>query len=128
MSTSLHNLVQSGFADATTYDTHRPSYPLESVDLMLNNLGILDAPGARILEIGAGTGKLTEQLVGQEKSYNILAVEPHGPMRTVLERKSLPGVKVVDATAANLGGVENAWADAVVIAQVSSKASINTTG
>ena len=128
MSTDLHNLVQSGFADAMTYDTHRPSYPLESVNLMLDKLGILNAPGARILEIGAGTGKLTEQLVGYGESYDILAVEPHAPMRAVLEQKSLPGVRVVDATAANLGGVDDAWADAVVVAQVSLNASTNTTG
>ena len=124
MPASLHNLVQTGFADAMTYDAHRPSYPLKSVNLMLDKLEILDAPGARILEIGAGTGKLTEQLVGQEKNYDILAVEPHAPMRAVLERKSLPGVKAVDAPAANLSGVEDAWADALVVAQVSLNASI----
>lgn len=91
---------------------------------MLTKLGTLNVPGARILEIGAGTGKLTEQLVGQDRRYDIIAIEPYVPMRKVLESKSLPGVKAVDGTATKLEGIEDGWADAVVIAQVSLKSSI----
>ena len=119
MSTGLHPLVQSGFVSAMTYDTYRPSYPVESVDRMLDTLGVFNMPKARILEIGAGTGKLTEQLVAHEKGYEIIAVEPHVHMRQVLDNKALSGVKVMNRTATNLEGVEEAWADAVVIAQVS---------
>lgn len=121
MSTTLGHpdLIESGFTNAMTYDTHRPSYPAESVNKMLEEMKILDVPAARILEIGAGTGKLTEQLVAHERSYEIIAVEPHVHMRQVLDAKALPGVKVLNGTATNLEGIEEAWADCVVVAQVS---------
>lgn len=119
MSAALGHLVESGFANAITYDAHRPSYPAESLNKMLEEMKILDVAAARILEIGAGTGKLTEQLVAHERSYEIIAVEPHAQMRRVLNAKALPGVKVLNATAANLEGIEEAWADGVVVAQVS---------
>ena len=71
------------------------------------------------LEIGAGTGKLTEQLKSHDRSYQIVAVEPHYHMRQVLNNKALPGVKVLNGTATNLAGIDEAWADGVVVAQVS---------
>lgn len=108
MSAALGHLVESGFANAMTYDTHRPSYPAESVSKMLEKMKILDVPAARILEIGAGTGKLTEQLVAHKRSYELIAVEPHVQMRKVLDAKALPGVKVLNGTAANLEGIEEA--------------------
>ena len=118
MSDGLGHLVEEGFADALTYDTYRPYYPVDSLKQMLEKLKIIDVAGARILDIGAGTGKLTEQLVNHDRSYDIIAVEPHIPMRQVLESKALKGVKIVDGTAANLEGIEEDWADAVVVAQV----------
>ena len=115
MSTPLPQLVDSGFADALTYDAHRPSYPLHSVELMLDRLKVPNE--ARILEIGAGTGKLTEQLTARSSDHDICAVEPHYHMRQVLGQKALPRVRVLNGTAANIA-VEDSWADAVVIAQV----------
>jgi SAM-dependent methyltransferase len=62
--------VFDGVAEA--YDAARPSYPPELVDAAIA-AGGLDAE-SRILEIGAGTGKLTEMLV--ERGLRIHAVEP----------------------------------------------------
>lgn len=45
---------------------------------MLEKMKILEVPAARILEIGAGTGKLTEQLVAHEWSYDISVTRRHG--------------------------------------------------
>ena len=73
---------------------------------------------ARILEVGAGTGKFTELLARREEDYEILAVEPHEGMRKELERKELQGVKVVEGSAGDLGAVEEGWAEGVVVAQV----------
>lgn len=114
-----HQDVESGFADAITYNTHRPSYPAESVNRMLEKMKILEVPAARILEIGVGTGKLTEQLVAHERSYKLIAVELHVQMRKVLHAKALPGGKVLNGMAGNLEGIEEAWADGVVVAQIS---------
>ena len=118
MSAILAPLVDNGFADATAYDTFRPSYPTLSIDKMLDRMSLLDNPGARIVEVGAGSGKLTEQLAAYEESYDIIAVEPHAHMREVLLSKRLTGVRVLNGTAEDLGAIEEAWADGVVVAQV----------
>ena len=65
-------------AAAVTYERARPSYPDEAIDWLL-------PPGARdVLDLGAGTGKLTATLValGAEAS----AVEPDRAMLTELRR------------------------------------------
>ena len=80
---------------------------------------ILEVPTARILKLGAGTGKLTEQLVAYERPYELIAVELHVQMRKVIDAKALSGVKVLNGIAANLEGIEETWAEGVVVAQVS---------
>ena len=118
MSFTIADRAQSGFADATTYDTHRPSYPAESVDNLLDNLKVSNVPGARILEIAAGTGKFTTILANRPEGYEVVAVEPHAEMRQVLEKKTLKGIKIVAGTATSMDTVEDGWADAVIVAQV----------
>ena len=126
MAESLLDLhTTSSFANAQRYDDHCLSYHPETVELFLKK--VLQAPnphGLRILEIGAGTGKFTEQLVGalnddpKYDGYSYLAVEPHTEMARVLATKKLPGVQLVRARAESMEGVESEWADAVVVAQV----------
>jgi SAM-dependent methyltransferase len=62
--------VFDGVAEA--YDAARPSYPVELVDVAIAAGGLGSA--SRILEIGCGTGKLTELLV--DRGLRIHAVEP----------------------------------------------------
>lgn len=69
------------------------------------------------MDLGAGTGIFTEALAAREEGFEIVAVEPHADMRAVLEKRNLPGVKVVDGTAEDVP-VESGWADAVFVAQV----------
>ena len=57
---------------AAEYDAVRPSYPLELVDAAIA-AGSLDRDSA-VLEIGSGTGKLTELLVARD--LRVHAVEP----------------------------------------------------
>lgn len=116
---SIPSEAQSGFADASSYDTHRPSYPTEAVTKLLQHLNVHDVPEARILDLGAGTGKLTSLLAEREEEYEIIAVEPHADMRKVLEGKKLRGVEVVDGSSSNMKGMNGDWADAVICAQVS---------
>jgi ubiquinone/menaquinone biosynthesis C-methylase UbiE len=61
-------------AVAEAYDRVRPSYPAELIDTACA-IGELDA-GSRVLEVGCGTGKLTEALV--ERGLRVDAVDP-GP-------------------------------------------------
>ena len=118
-STTISTQALQGFTDATSYDTHRPSYPPQSVETLIQALNIADIKGARVLEIGAGTGKFTSLLASRKEEFEIMATEPHADMRKVLQGKGFKGVKVMEGNAENLGFVEDGWADAVVCAQVS---------
>ncbi|KAL9606690.1 MAG: hypothetical protein Q9179_000130 [Wetmoreana sp. 5 TL-2023] len=113
----LSSAANRGFANASSYDTHRPSYPPEAVDDLSAKLQVKDLKQARIVDLAAGTGKFSELLAARDEGYEIIAVEPHEEMRRELEAKGLRGVRVVDGNAENVG-VEGQSVDAVVAAQV----------
>ncbi len=77
---------------ADVYDAARPGYPAEAVSWLL---GENEGEGAhpfevrRVLDLGAGTGKLTAAAV--DRGYDVVAVDPSPEMLGVL-RDRLPGV------------------------------------
>jgi SAM-dependent methyltransferase len=71
-------------AAATAYAEHRPNYAEVAVRWALEL-----APGPRVLDLGAGTGKLTAALVAL--GAEVIAVEPDPAMLTEL-RRALPTV------------------------------------
>ena len=117
MTESIHQAATKGFHNAAAYDKHRPSYPNEAVQKLLVQLGLADKQGARVIDLAAGTGKLTELLAAREEGFEILAIEPHKEMREALEAKKLNGVVSLFGTAEEMG-VEGGWADAIVCGQV----------
>lgn len=81
---------------AELYDRARPSYPAAAIDALLE-YGRL-AAGARIVEVGAGTGKATEMLAA--RGLQVVGVEPSAEM-AALARVTLadwPGVTLVGST------------------------------
>jgi SAM-dependent methyltransferase len=70
-------------------------------------------PGRRVLDLAAGTGKLTRLLV--PTGADVVAVEPTAGMRDRLVA-ALPGVQVLDGTAERLP-LPDASVDAVTVAQ-----------
>jgi SAM-dependent methyltransferase len=69
-------------AAARVYDACRPRYPAELIDDLMMQ-------GARtVLDVGAGTGILSEQLLG--RGANVLAVEPDPRMAEVARGKGVP--------------------------------------
>ncbi|MDX6375541.1 MAG: hypothetical protein QOD98_4529 [Nocardioidaceae bacterium] len=94
-----------GVADA--YDRGRPTYPREAAVWLTS-----DRP-LTVLELGAGTGKLTEQLVAL--GHDVHATEPDPKMLAILGKK-LPDVRVSQATAEEIPAGDSSY-DVVVGAQ-----------
>jgi SAM-dependent methyltransferase len=67
---------------AAEYDRSRPEYPSEGIDLVAARLGL--GPDSEVLDLGAGTGKLTRPLV--ERFARVTAVEPDPSMRALLSQ------------------------------------------
>ena len=80
--------------DAERYDRARPRYPERMFD-DLAAAGV--APGARVLEIGCGTGQATSSLA--ERGYRIVAVELGAEMAAVA-RRNLAGSGSVEVVTA----------------------------
>lgn len=80
-------------AVAADYDRGRPSYPAAVLDRLAAVAGL--GPGTEVLDLAAGTGKLTRQLV--EAGASVVAVEPSPGMRERLE-VSVPGARALDGT------------------------------
>jgi SAM-dependent methyltransferase len=95
-----------GVADA--YLRARPSYPAAAVDWVLAR-----APGRRVVDLAAGTGKLTQVLVAA--GADVTAVEPLANMRAHLG-STVPGVPALDGTAEAIP-IADTSADAVLVAQ-----------
>lgn len=114
----VNQVATDGFAKGALYDQHRPLYPSEAVDRLLGHVGLAGKHGARVVDLGAGTGKFTEALAGREEKYEVLAVEPLDSMRDVLAAKGLSGVETRKGTATDIG-VEDGTVDAVLVGQVS---------
>ncbi|HET7130296.1 MAG TPA: methyltransferase domain-containing protein [Gaiellaceae bacterium] len=87
-------VAAAGFgAAAEVYERARPSYPPEAIDWLLERTGI--GPGDTIVDLGAGTGKLTRLLLAS--GARVVAVEP------IAEMRALIGVEeAIDGTAEDI--------------------------
>jgi SAM-dependent methyltransferase len=109
---AIHDLAARGFERAADdYEQGRPGYPAEAIDCLVQALGI-DA-GATVVDLGAGTGKLTRRLVGTDAWF--IAVEPVQAMRRKLA-EAMPHVRVLAGTAEAIP-LAGESVDAVVVAQ-----------
>ncbi|MBP0451826.1 class I SAM-dependent methyltransferase [Kitasatospora sp. RG8] len=85
-------LLSSSFGTAAgAYAEHRPDYAQAAV-----RWAIEPAPGLRVLDLGAGTGKLTATLVAA--GAEVTAVEPDPAMLAEL-RRGLPTVRALQGSA-----------------------------
>jgi SAM-dependent methyltransferase len=86
----IHDRARQGFGRAgavAAYERGRPGYPEDAVAELVRLLGV--GPGATVLDLAAGTGKLTRQLLSTGAA--LLAVEPVAAMREGLARVLAPG-------------------------------------
>jgi SAM-dependent methyltransferase len=106
MAQSDPGLLSSSFgAAAAAYAQYRPGYASAAVAWVLDL-----APGRRVLDLGAGTGKLTEALVAA--GAEVVAVEPDPAMLAQL-RHGLPAVPALAGSAESIP-LPDAGVDAVV--------------
>jgi len=77
--------------DAAAYERSRPGYPAEAISHLT---GLVDA--RRVVEIGAGTGKATQDVA--RAGLDLTCLEPSAEMAALLEAKRLPGVRVAVTT------------------------------
>jgi SAM-dependent methyltransferase len=107
----VHDVAAAGFNDPADYEAARPSYPPDAVAWFVEHLRI--APGRRVADVAAGTGKLTRLLV--PTGAELLAVEPVAGMRATFHRL-LPDVELVAGTAEALPLAAGSF-DAMTVAQ-----------
>lgn len=96
-----------GFTDSERYERGRPDYPAAAVDAIVSELGL--RAGRTVLDLAAGTGKLTRLLV--PSGANVIAVEPIREMR-----EQLQGVVALAGTAERIP-LSAGYVDAVTVAQ-----------
>jgi SAM-dependent methyltransferase len=112
----LHARRASSFgAHAATYAQHRPDYPDAAVDWALDLVRTRNP--LRVLDLGAGTGKLTAALLryGVEVGIEVVAVEPDAAMRAEL-RRQVPGVTALAGGAEDIP-LQDGAVDAVLVGQ-----------
>ena len=96
---------------AREYELGRPEWPEELLDRAVADLELTS--GATVLDLGAGTGKLTRALVPRFR--RVIAVEPDDAMRAVLE-EVVPQAEALAGSAEAIP-LENAAVEAVFSAE-----------
>ena len=103
----IHPAAAVGFSrSADAYERARPGYPADAVEYVVSQL----PAGARVLDLAAGTGKLTRPLMAA--GLDVVAVEPVAEMRAALP----DSVESHDGTAQAIP-VAGGSVDAVTVAQ-----------
>jgi SAM-dependent methyltransferase len=109
---SIRDAARVGFQrSAAAYERSRPGYPPEAVGWLFGQLRL--GPGRTVLDVGAGTGKLTRELAAS--GADIVAVEPVPAMRAMLEQ-AVPAARALDGTAEALP-IDDESIDAIAVAQ-----------
>lgn len=108
----IHENAARGFDRAAEeYERGRPDYPAEAIELVASELAF--GAGSTVVDLAAGTGKLTRALIGT--GARVIAIEPVAGMRAQLER-TVPAAEVLEGRAEAMP-VASGSADAVLVAQ-----------
>lgn len=108
---ALHPSAEGFQAAAGDYERARPDYPDQARRWLAQRLDL--RPGRTVLDIAAGTGKLTRVLTATGAS--VVAVEPVAAMRERLAA-SLPDARLLDGVAEDIP-LDSASVDAVTVGQ-----------
>jgi SAM-dependent methyltransferase len=107
----LHPATRGFAAAADAYERGRPDYPAAAIARIVSRLEL--RRGCTVLDLAAGTGKLTRLLV--PSGANLIALEPVREMRLQLERQ-VPGVATIAGTAERIP-LSDGYVDGVTVGQ-----------
>lgn len=107
----VHRTAAAFAGAAAEYERGRPGYPEEAVGWLAERLGL--SAGRTVLDLAAGTGKLTRQLVAT--GAEVVAVEPLDEMRAELAA-AVPAARALAGTAEQIPLADGS-VDAVTVAQ-----------
>lgn len=107
---SLHPLAERFGSVADYYERGRPEYAPAAVGAMMAELEL--RPGAQVLDLAAGTGKLTRALLAA--GLDVVAVEPQPELRELLAASI--GAERVRPGLAEAIPLQDASVDAVTVA------------
>jgi SAM-dependent methyltransferase len=94
---TLHEAVAGFDSGAEAYERGRPEYPHDAIAFLTEQLRL--APGAVVLDIGAGTGKLSRLLI--KSDARVIGLEPTDGMRRKFAQV-LPDTEVVGGVAESI--------------------------
>ena len=103
----LHPATRGFGLAAEMYERGRPDYPEGAIELLVERLGL--RPTRTVVDLAAGTGKLTRLLV--PSGAQVIAVEPIFQMRALIK-----GARAIDGTAEAIPLAAGS-VDAVTVAQ-----------
>lgn len=93
----MHRAAAEGFGRdeaVAAYERARPSFPVDAVEFLIESLGL--EAGTRLVDLGAGTGKLTRLLA--TCGAGVIGVEPVDKMRKAFVA-GLPDIPLTGAVA-----------------------------
>jgi len=103
----LHPATRGFGLAADVYERGRPDYPAPAIEWLVDRLGL--RPGRTVVDLAAGTGKLTRLLVSS--GAEVIAVEPIAEMRALI-----PGARAIEGTAEAIPFTDGS-VDAVTVGQ-----------
>ena len=107
----MHRIARAFGRAAGVYDRTRPGYSPAAVEWLTRELDL--RPGRTVVDLAAGTGKLTAQLL--DTGARVIAVEPSEGMMAIL-REAASQAESIEGTAEDIP-LPSSSADAVVVAQ-----------
>ena len=107
----LDPLAEAFAGSADSYDRARPGYDDEPLDWAFREMGLDD--GSVVLDLAAGTGKLSQALA--PRAGRLIAVEPLPEMRRLLAARA-PEATLLDGTAEQIP-MDDGSVDAVFVGE-----------